>query len=120
MGNCIIARNGGGMETYSTNEERIGTWTNGKPLYRKMIVNGATYNSGTTTIENLNLSDKYIAKVQGTARHVNGNQWSCYTVPSQSANIFMLYTGSQTNLVMSFSDSVTDVFIWVEYTKTTD
>ena len=27
-----------GLETYSTTEKRIGTWCNGKPLYRKCLI----------------------------------------------------------------------------------
>ena len=37
MGNCIIARNGGGMETYSTDEQVIGTWVDGRKVYRKVL-----------------------------------------------------------------------------------
>lgn len=36
MGNCIINRIGGGT-TYSENEQQIGTWIDGKPIYRKVI-----------------------------------------------------------------------------------
>ena len=48
MGNCIINRIGGGT-TYSENEQRIGTWIDGKPIYRKVVkyVGGFTNGQGT-------------------------------------------------------------------------
>ena len=35
--------------TYSLNETRIGTWANGKPLYRRVIQTNCASNSGTVT-----------------------------------------------------------------------
>lgn len=38
---------------YSTEEQRIGTWIDGKPLYRKVIIGNITSNANIRTINNL-------------------------------------------------------------------
>lgn len=39
------------METYSTTEQVVGTWKNGKPLYRKVVPFGALPNNTTKEIQ---------------------------------------------------------------------
>ena len=48
-----------GLETYSTSETRVGTWIDGKPIYRKTFtipsfsINEISVNTGLTTISNI-------------------------------------------------------------------
>lgn len=44
-------------ENYSTTEQRIGTWTDGRPLYRKVILD--TYTQNTGNARNLDISGVY-------------------------------------------------------------
>ncbi len=104
------------MESYSTEEQHIGYWTDGSKLYRKMLVNNGTYSSGTATIAT-GLNIKKVVKTIGTAQHNNGTQWTSYSLPNSSNNVFLQYKGTQIDLICSFSESVTNVYIWVEYTK---
>ncbi len=41
------------VNNYSTNEQVIGTWIDGKPLYRKVITSPIGLTSGTVLIENV-------------------------------------------------------------------
>ena len=107
-------------EIYSTNEVRIGTWINGKPLYRKV------YNFTTSTVtsfnniaEILNIDIKnFGGKLKGVS---NGNQYPIIGFHSSSGNNSMPYT-SGTALQYYVSDYQTqyDVELIIEYTKTTD
>lgn len=100
--------------TYSTDEIRVGTWLN-KPLYRKVLdVGSKTFSSG----------DNYIAHgINNFERAINlkytmffGNNnyvlWDkLLTLQATSTDIIASTTGS---------NSFTQVYFILEYTKTTD
>lgn len=107
---------------YSTNEQVIGTWIDGKPLYEKTI---AYTPSGTissnTTIANVP-NAKVMRATEATAYNPSDNRG--YVLPNVRANggTKITYDNGDVTLVIigdSWSSSWT-FYVTVQYTKTTD
>ena len=126
----------GGMEdatyranSYSTTETRIGTWIDGKPLYRKVVSFGALPNADTKRVEHGISNLGNVINVSGIAkRYIPASQtYSWQPLP-------LLYAGNSTNFNASLSINPTHIsiacdndrtdftenYIFIEYTKTTD
>jgi hypothetical protein len=116
----------GRIEDYSTEEQIIGTWIDGKPLYRKVLdlgnlPNAATgiYETGltiTSTIVNVDLrgvSSNYeyipIPRVTGTNSYIN-----YYVTKYPTDNTLRLY------IIPTMDASRFRGYATIEYTKTTD
>ena len=102
--------------TYSTNEQIIGRWVDGKPIYRKVITTNSTQmDVSSFNIENV--SDvRYFVKTTGN-----------YIFPGAygyaSNNMIALYfVNGYSQIQMAFArpDKFVSVTIILEYTKTTD
>lgn len=124
MGNCIINRIGGGT-TYSENEQRIGTWIDGKPIYRKLLVNNGTVQSGQTLAEVSLPNYDSLVKLYGSC--TDSNHANIYPIPSNiSGNMihecYIFHDNSNGKYKLSFinSEIIKNVYLWIEYTKTTD
>lgn len=116
---------------YSTNEIRVGTWIDGKPIYRKVIETTAPNctTGGTFAHKNVDIGTKIdmLVDIKGSAN--NGNGWQTIfpimsTVSTQyfSCGVSNANTG---NTTLNMSNSHTSwsnkqVKIVLEYTKTTD
>lgn len=113
-------------EVYSTEEQRIGTWINGKPLYRK-IVNAqfGTVVQGTETTVEVNLKnvdfilvDKYWLDRKTASSSINQG----YAADA----LYLGYTSfNNSNTTLRFRTkqswvSNTAIYAIIEYTKTTD
>lgn len=131
----IFVRNSNGVyeefakkseEVYSTEEQRIGTWIDGKPLYRK-IVNAqfGTVVQGTETTVEVNLKnvdfilvDKYWLDRKTASSVINQG----YVTDA----LYLGYTSfSNSNTTLRFRTkqswvSNTAIYAIIEYTKTTD
>jgi hypothetical protein len=105
---------------YSTTETKIGTWTDGKPLYRKVYPVGALKNNGSTV---LNLSSEI--RVKAFDVYCSNGQYN-FKLPVVGTNyVAMFYrVGTNINLIeiQTTSDrtAYTDNYAIVYYTKTTD
>ena len=121
-----------GQEIYSTGEVKIGTWIDGKPLYRK-----------TVTINSINTSNNYIdvshgisnmsmpISVNGTAKITNVNQYrpfGCMFI-NTSGNldpqyVFSVYGVTESAFTLCYGNwwktRFDRAYITIEYTKTTD
>lgn len=105
---------------YSTSETRVGTWIDGKPLYRKVI-------SGTTTGETnniLNIITGYdeVIKYNGTFKTPSGyiTELPEYT-NSTNYIYFVLNTANNVGILTIPSGFIGGIYkIIIEYTKTTD
>lgn len=103
------------MGTYSTEEQRIGTWIDGKPLYRKYIGNTGSVASSNSkifdiSILNINLITQFKGFVFYEGRYVSGLNRVVY-----------YYDKSTQTIVIYCSDmAITDCYLTIEYTKTTD
>lgn len=106
------------LTTYSESEKVIGTWIDGKPLYRKVINAGNLSLSTTPTKVSANLyNPEYITKIN-------------FIYPFDNENIFyqiwnlkeLSYSkiDNSVNIVTTSSANFINCKIIIEYTKTTD
>ena len=112
-------------EIYSTEEVRIGTWIDGKPLYRRVVTGVVT-----TLNTDLDVGDpipdiETVASVVGTFTNGGGYWYPHQTFVNDSSSItaFISAKVSQGRIQVrtSFSLLVNQkCYITVEYTKTTD
>jgi len=103
---------------YSTTETIVGTWTNGKPIYRKCFI-GSNLSIGTqnTTISSnfaSNLDD--IISITSTIK-LGGSPYSGIT---RDWNTLLSTGGSLIMVAFNTARTFDKVNIIVEYTKTTD
>ncbi len=111
------------INNYSTNEQVIGTWVDGKPLYRKVLSTGTLPNNGILTIPYNVDNLKRILKVSGIAY---GGTYGLLlpasnSISSSVINVYINY-GVKAIEIQTYSDrtSYTEGYITIEYTKTTD
>ena len=127
---------GGGCEVYSTEETRIGTWINGKPLYRRIEVLRTGATAGTSiaakNIESWNIDTlkSIIGVFQDSVGTTDQFIPATFCQPISSpfpAILTFILRGKETNdqlslmLYVSLKDYTNKkVIVTVEYTKTTD
>lgn len=118
-----IPGSGGGpsYEIYSTEEQRIGTWIDGKPLYRK-VYTGTTGASGEVKNIGVILNLDNLINLFGILKTSSKNFVSLSF--SQGGYYTTLGINADTNMVYVLSNSQTHlnspVTVIAEYTKTTD
>jgi hypothetical protein len=111
------------MVKYSTTEQVIGTWIDGRKLYRKVLLTGALPNNNSLEVP-FNIENVHrIVNVEGIS--YNGTHGLLFPTSHQAdsscINIYVDYEHSMIGL-QTFSDrsSYTEGYIIIEYTKTTD
>lgn len=108
-------------EVYSTEEQRIGTWIDGKPLYRK-VYTGTTGASGEVKNIGVILNLDNLINLFGILKTSSKNFVSLSF--SQGGYYTTLGINADTNMVYVLSNSQTHlnspVTVIAEYTKTTD
>ncbi len=103
---------------YSTTEHIVGTWIDGKPLYQKTINWGTVSSPGATKAHGIS-NLKQVIKIDGT--WVVGTEKGSLPYAGATDNFTMEINGS--NLVADMTsgfNGVTDVYVILKYTKTTD
>lgn len=108
------------LDVYSTEETRIGTWIDGKPIYR--IVLSGTTGSNTTIADTTPLAIETVVSVHGIVKNKNGY---VYPVPNNTSSGYIsiyLTTRNETVNISTSIESLTSrpITIILEYTKTTD
>lgn len=107
-----------GGEVYSTDEVRIGTWIDGKPIYRRVLEANLSVNSSSSyknlcVIKNLGR----LIRAYGYGKSSDGIYINCNSDATALAYLsnetVRLYVSSSTRFV-------SDGYIVLEYTKTTD
>jgi len=107
---------------YSTEEQVIGKWTNGKPIYRKVLNVGTVTTQKTCITHNIANLGKLV-NLYGT---LNRNDNVQQIIPGNYTNWeIYLYDVSSIELTINFSANQWsrnphDIVIIMEYTKTTD
>lgn len=113
------------FNTYSTDEIRIGTWIDGKPLYRK-CVNTKSVTSAETNQQIYALPNNCIIhNVQGYLYDTSNTMWNINSAYGASGSVFTAVSNSKyvvfqritANLDVLFNR---DCFLILEYTKSTD
>lgn len=112
------------QDVYSTTETVVGTWIDGKPIYRKVIQYNKTSNGqvdlslssyGITNVENIWLNQNSFIKT-------NNNEWKAVNT-YESDSYFTFCTFRSANSFRLSSNSSYARGLWnliIEYTKTTD
>ena len=105
---------------YSTTEKRIGTWIDGKPLYRKVINLGTLPDDSTKAVAHSIQNLKRIVKLEGFAG--SSLNKGGITLPHATSNPIALYADDTNVSVKTTSDATgyTQAHAFVYYTKTTD
>lgn len=108
---------------YSTNEQVIGKWVDGKPVYQKTVACGALPNS-TNKIVNHNISNlDYIIEWTGSASDSTGIHikfpYVNITTLGNSCNVWIDKTGIGIETASNLSN-YTKSYVTIQYTKTTD
>ena len=111
-----------GLETYSTDETRVGTWIDGKPIYRKVLTGTLPVGAGSNSFTLSNIS---IINVNGIV-HSRWGSWyelnseyksesgyEVYISLNNTRNEFSVNCGS-------FYNTSSEYEIIIEYTKTND
>ncbi len=107
-------------EVYSTEERVIGTWIDGKPLYKKTLYKDAVH-PGTETSVGIIENIKDVISFEGSIKRAtngfirplmeySGSGDTCCTAVGVYGNTLFMYAG----------EDVIDVYITIKYTKTTD
>ena len=102
--------------TYSTTETVVGTWADGKPIYRK-IYEFSNISPSDTKYTALGIDNLYRIVNWSGSVETNGTARSCFVsgivpfVHYQNGNIYVANTGSET---------INSISVIIEYTKTTD
>ena len=115
------------QDSYSTSEQMIGTWVDGKPLYRKTIQKtvaaNATLNFNLTDL-GINNADVIFIDVGNSTAHYNtpvGGAYSSINFYSGTNDYGNVYVNYDRQLVIkNNSGSNRDMYITLKYTKTTD
>lgn len=112
-------------EVYSTNEIRIGTWINGKPIYRKVIDCGSLPNNTTKQIAH------NISNIERTIKCTGSAQYGTYFLDlpymaisngsiSGSNSIGITADTTNVNIITGSNRTSWSAYAILEYTKTTD
>lgn len=107
--------------TYSTDEIRVGTWINNKPIYRKVLTGTLPIGSGENvfTISNAN-----IINFNGMVKSTYDQWWPIPSIYSEdNYRIYTYISLDRTQLKVycgSYFSTNSQYEIIIEYTKTTD
>lgn len=111
---CIKAVESVPENSYSTDEVRIGTWIDGKPIYRKTTVSAVPGGNGTIVAENV----QEVTRAYGLAKHVE----QIITVPyykNLNDRVSLKKNGTTVSIVSAGFDAY-NITMTIEYTKITD
>lgn len=107
---------------YSTEEQIIGTWIDGKPLYQKTIDFGALPNNTTKSVNHNIQNIDYVVNLFGAA--YRSSDGIVNTLPCYNHNVYgaELVSNSTSIMVTTFADRSTfsESYVTIQYTKSTD
>ena len=109
-------------EVYSTEEQVVGTWIDGKPIYRKVIDFGALPNSTLKQVPH-GISDiDAIVSFNGVTFAKNKTATPIPYVYTDPINTVSLFLEGKNVCIQTFGDktSYINTYVTLEYTKTTD
>ena len=109
-------------DVYSTNETVIGTWIDGKPLYRRYFNFTTGSKSGNQYIMNIpNYSDiERITNIYGTYFHKSSSGVAIYSNINMKEQIQTWIENGKIAVATISNYYNSDVHMFIEYTKTTD
>ena len=113
------------LNTYSTTEQVIGTWLDGKPIYRQCVYVSAFPNASYMTINLSSSNIDYLINMYGSAKTVLDNKSYCTPInnarPGASEYTFGAFIdGGDLRIATAIDRTIYSGYIIIEYTKTTD
>lgn len=113
-----------GALDYSTTEQRIGTWIDGKPIYRKVVNTGTLPNTQSKTVAHNIENFKRIIRIYGNAYDpIAGAIYPLPITNSEGVQYQVALRVSTTNITIATGidrSNFTESYVVLEYTKTTD
>ena len=116
---------GGSGHTYSTTEQVVGTWIDGKPVYEKVVVKTnhqlvSGSNDISLGVQNMETLIDSTIHVSNSA-HTNVRRVSQYEKTGNDQLGYMISLSSGTLTIYAYATwSTPNIYIIVRYTKTTD
>lgn len=108
-------------DNYSTTEQVIGTWIDGKPIYRKVIECGALPDTSNKDVAHNIQNFGETISCRGMA--VRTSDERALTIPDSTPSAEIVCGATNTNVYITTHNdrsSFDDSFLILEYTKTTD
>lgn len=110
-------------EVYSTEEQVVGTWIDGKPIYRKVIETGEISNSTDENTWNISIASNMKHIVNFNSVILSGSFYfsspRINVVDSAYTTMFYIFNGNLM-IMKGISGGVSNSWHTIEYTKTTD
>ena len=107
---------------YSLEEQCIGSWINGKPLYEKIFSNITMSSNSSIEIDISDLNYETVVNIDGRVLNAEYNHWlglSNY----YASNIFVAeYVNNNSKVINihNYNRPIADGYVTIQYTKTTD
>lgn len=108
-------------DNYSTTEQVIGTWIDGKPIYRKVIECGALPDTSNKDVAHNIQNFGETISCRGMAVRTSDSR--ALTIPDSTPSAEIVCGATDTNVYITTHNdrsSFDDSFLILEYTKTTD
>lgn len=121
-GELYAPSGGSSAHNYSTNEQVVGTWIDGKPLYEKTVDCGNLFNNGTKGIAHNISNIKRIVGHSGGAINSSGTYLPLPKVSPTGLQYCVDIAITTTDIFITTGNDRTDYYAYVtlRYTKTTD
>lgn len=117
---CDYVNNNVGKEVYSTNEQVIGTWIDGKPLYRK-VIQGTTPAMNDTILTDILSNVSYCRIVYCILNNIRPYTYYCRTYNATTTALdFVVQNNTLSMRALTNEVAQNSFILTVEYTKTTD
>lgn len=114
------------LTTYSTDEQRVGTWVDGKPLYRRAFIQNISSQTVAriatlSDIDNIFITDKSTTIIKESSHHFFVPV-STYETSNNFSKFYVDKTVSDNSAKLNWAGNSTSgtLIAVVEYTKTTD
>lgn len=109
---------------YSTEEKRIGTWLDGKPIYRKTMAITFPNNTTTSTAHGINNIDT-ITDLKAKWYDTSDKKFFNSNLRYDSSSVYIKINADKSNIIIEgkgtdWSARTNDGYISIYYTKTTD
>ena len=112
--------------TYSTTEQRVGTWVNNKPIYMKVFNFTVASSGGDSWTQFASYSENYIDEIVDVSGFFYLNNTKAFRIiggsefPNGAEITRIIGTGSAIAFQRNAWDSDLNVYAIIKYTKTTD
>ena len=107
------------VEKYSTNETKIGTWTDGKPIYRSVFDISTISSSNANLVDLNNLNIKLVINLYGTIKDTYNYEYPIPMSDSSSNYNVVFYNGRyiRGRCLIGSGASIAIAKVILEYTK---